>query len=539
MKTYTCFPLFLFSIITLHATAQQGFQKLYGGHNQDKGFSSVSIFDGIYLLSSTTSSGVGLEDLALLNLDYSGNVNWAKTYGGAFTEGPNCMVGTGDGGLAIVGSSTSFNVNQNKELVFFKTNSTGNIVWEKLFSSTTRIEPATVIRTSDNGFAMTGLSVVNGFMHVILIRTNAAGDTLFTCLYGSNIAHDLGVGVVQTPDGGFVIAGKTLTNTNSLADMMLIKTDASGNMMWAKSYGMGAWEEAEAITITHDGNYLMCGSTTSYGQGSYDILLWKCDTAGNYLWGKTYGGVNSDASYFVHENADASIVVSGYTNSMGYGHPLGQDPLPTMRGDDSTNIFLMKTDAVGDTIWTESYGGNMQDEAFQFSLTPDGGYIIPGFSDSYTNSTDSMQMLLIRTDSLGFSGCHDQRAHPVVGTAIYNPQTLPFIQSRGMTVNNVNLTALPWNVAADNACLYIGIPSPLAVNEPILSVFPNPTNGEIRIKSSFSMTNIQITNILGQSIYQATPNTEEFSLQLTSEGTYFITISSDKEIATSKVIVIK
>src|SRR5439155_19843115 len=101
------------------------------------------------------------------------------------------------------------------------------------------------------------------------------------------------------------------------------------------------------------------------GQGDYDVLLWKCDTSGNFIWGKTYGGVFEDASYSVLEHADGSIVVSGYTNSMGYGHGLSSvgtehdlslqrsHPLPpVVMGDDSTNIFLMKTDATGDTIWT-------------------------------------------------------------------------------------------------------------------------------------------------------------------------------------------
>ena len=288
---------------------------------------------------------------------------------------------------------------------------------------------------------------------------------------------------VQTADGGFVIAGKTTTNTNGQADMILIKTDANGNMRWAKSYGLQAWEESESLTISHDGNYLICGATTSSGAGSYDILLWKCDTAGNYMWGKTYGGSKSDASYYVREKTDGSIVVAGYTNSWGYGHAQ-QYPLPVMLGDDSTNIFLMKTDSMGDVIWAQSYGDKKQDEAFNFSQTVDGGYIIPGFSNSYTYSTDSLQMLLIRTDSMGISGCHEQRVNPIVTTAVYTPQILPFTQSRGMDISNVNVTTLPWNIPDDDACLYIGISSPDATIESSLTVFPNPAKGSFTIESS-------------------------------------------------------
>jgi hypothetical protein len=534
MKKYCCVLLFLFSLFALRTSAQQGFQNLYGGHNQDKGFISVSAFDGIYLLGATTSSGIGLSDLALLNVDYSGSVNWAKTYGGAYDEAPGGMVGSGDGGLVVVGNTRSYNGNQNTQVLIFKTNSYGNIVWQKLVPAPERTEPAAVIRTSDGGFAVTGLSVVNGFMHVLLIRTDAVGDTLFTSLYGSDIANDLGVGLAQTPDGGFVIAGKTLTNSGGLADLMLIKTDASGNMTWAKAFGFGAWEEGEAITITHDANYLVCGSTTSNGQGSYDVLLWKCDTAGNSIWGKTYGGDKPDASYCVHENGDGTIAVAGYTNSWGYGHT--QDPNPIERGDDSTNIFLMKTSSTGDLIWAESYGDNKQDEAFQFSLTPGGGYIVPGFSNSYTNATDSMQMLLIQTDSMGYSGCHEQRVYPVVGPVSYTPRTLPFIQTRGMAVNNSNLTTLPWSVGADDACVYIGISSPSAADESDLSLFPNPTINHFTLQTSMHNGYVEIFNSLGEKVYAGELNSETIYLDQPA-GIYFVRVLSGSKVFVQKLMI--
>jgi hypothetical protein len=527
-------------MIALSATAQQGFQKLYGGVNQDIARHTVSAFDGAYLLGATTSTGAGIGDLALMHVDLSGNIIWTKTYGGAFDEYADEVVWAGDGGLVVASSSTSFNINQKEELLLFKTNSNGNIVWQKLFPAATRMSAAGLIRTSDNGFALTGLCIVNGFMRAILIRTNAVGDTLFTCLYGSGTAHDLGVALVQTPGGGFVIAGKTMTNANGQANMMLIKTDASGNMLWAKSYGMPLWEEAEAITISADGNYLVSGSTTSSGAGSYDILLWKCDTAGNYLWGKTYGGDETDAAYGVREIADGSIVISGYTNSLGYGHLLGQDTLPNARGNDSTNTFLMKTNSVGDTIWTQTYGFNKLDEAIHFSLMPDGGYLIPGWSNSYTNATDSLQMMLIRTDSLGYSGCHQQRAHPVVAPASYTAQTLPFTQTRGMVVSNVNLTVFPWNIPADNACLYTDISS-IALNETALSVFPNPVEDNLGLR--FAGVNakpalLTVYNLFGEVVFSKNIVSfdQELNLSFIPQGTYVIEVRMDESLLRSKII---
>jgi hypothetical protein len=183
----------------------------------------------------------------------------------------------------------------------------------------------------------------------------------------------------------------------------------------------------------------------------------------------------------------------------------------------------------------------MQDESYHFSLMPDGGYIIPGLSNSYANSTDSMQMLLIRTDSLGYSGCHEQRAHPVVATATYAPQTLPFTQSRGMVMNNVNLIALHWNVMAYDACLYNAISSPLSANESILSVFPNPVNDKLSLH--FSEVNhepalLTVYNLLGEVLFSKNINSidQELNLSFINQGTYLIEVRVNECILRSKII---
>ena len=121
------------------------------------------------------------------------------------------------------------------------------------------------------------------------------------------------------------------------------------------------------------------------------------------------------------------------------------------RGDDSTNVILMKVNAVGDTIWTRTFGDGAQDEAFHFSKMDDGGYLIAGFTTSYSSTVDSTQMLLIRTDSTGHSGCHEQDGHPIIDTTNFTTQSLPFTQARGINVNIVVSNSLAWNLNAVDA----------------------------------------------------------------------------------------
>ncbi len=552
--------LFFFLLLLGNASttfSQTRFQRLYGGVNQEV---SLTAFPapggGIYYMGATTSTGSGDADPVIMKLDDNGQVIWARAIGGVNYDVASAMVLATDGGLVCTGSTRSFNGNTLDDVYFFKIDNAGNMQWSKTFSTADLDYASAIIRTVDGGYAMTGYIRGAGFKRVLLIRTDSNGDTLYVRTYGSGVADDQGVELCETPDGGFVITGKTFSQTQGESDIFLLRTNVQGDMLWAKSFGGIHWDESGHILKLHDGNYLISGSTISFGQGDFDILLMKTDTSGNIIWGKTYGGTKSDASYTSFENPDGSIVLSGYTNSMGYGHSLRmrnpaqhKDEISSLdfpshdRGDDSTNVFLMKTDANGDTIWTRTYGDGAQDEAFHFSKMNDGGYIIPGFSTSYTNATDSTQMMLIRTDSLGHSGCHEQDAHPNIDTTNFVTQTLAFTQVNGITENVVTSNSLVWNVLAEDACLYIQVPE--NVEEDVF-VYPNPASDKFIIHDSqFTMgaaATITVYNMLGMAVQSEVRNQESeivVNVQGLRSGIYFLKIITSSSTITKKIIIQK
>jgi hypothetical protein len=152
-----------------------------------------------------------------------------------------------------------------------------------------------------------------------------------------------------------------------------------------------------------------------------------------------------------------------------------------------------------------------------------------------------MQMLLIRTDSLGYSGCHEQRVHPIITTATYSPLPLPFTQTRGMPVNTVNLTVQPWTVTADDACQYVGVLSPPAPNESILSVFPNPVTDKLSLH--FSEANhwpaiLTVYNLLGAVIFSKniSCNDCELNLSFISQGTYVVEVRTDEWVGQRTIV---
>jgi hypothetical protein len=542
MKILHCrFLIILFFSIAFNAYSQQ-FQRLYGGPNQEISLVAFpSPTGGIYFLGATTSSGSGGADASIMKLDDDGQVLWARTIGSTYLDVGAAMARAADGGLVCAGSTKSFNGNNPDDLYFFKVDSMGDMVWSKTFSAGELDVATAILKTADDGFAITGFSIIDTVRHVILIRTDANGDTLFTRIY-EGAGDDQGVEFFETADGGFVITGKTFPVLPGESDIFLMRTDALGNVVWAKSYSGSLWDEGAGITRLADGNYFLSGSTISFGQGDFDIMLMKTDSFGNTLWGKTYGGTKSDAGYTARENSDGSIVVSGYSNSLGYGHNLRvSNPVNQVQGDDSTNIFLMKVDGAGDTIWTRTYGDGAQDEAFHFSTMPDGGYLLPGVSTSYTNITDSTQMLVVRTDSSGHSGCHEQDGHPVIGTTNFITTAMNFTPTSGFTVTTATSFSLPWNEAAEDACLYIKVNENAGKN---FSVFPNPASGIVHIENLNSgIEKTELYNLLGELIFSKnlSASSMETSLDVSNylPGIYFLKLYSGTSSVTKKIIIQK
>ncbi len=236
-------------------------------------------------------------------------------------------------------------------------------------------------QTSDGGFIIAGYSTVQSgsFADIYIVKTDEFGNTVWShTLSGGGI--DEGYCVQQTwPDGGYIIAGKA-----GNSDAYLIKLDADGNTLWTKTLGGSGWDDARSVQQTIDGGYILAGSTTSYGAGEKDIYLIRTDSSGNQVWAKTFGGSGFDIGYSVQQTTDGGFIVAGSTYSF---------------GKISSDMYLIRTDSVGNVIWSEIFGDSGFDAAFSVQQTDDGGFIFGGAAEfSSTNGTD---FALLKTDSDG------------------------------------------------------------------------------------------------------------------------------------------
>jgi hypothetical protein len=312
--------------------------------------------------------------------------SWWRTYGGTDVDEGWSVQQTTGGGYIIAGSTWSFGI-VNHDVYLIKTNAAGDTQWTRTYGGTYKEEGWSVQQTSDSGFIVAGLTYPfgGGYTDVYLIKTNASGETQWTRTYGGT-DDDWGRSVQQTSDGGYIIAGFTYPFGAGSHDVYLIKTNASGDTQWTRTYG-GTYlkkEEGWSVQQTSDGGYIIAGWTESFGAGMYDVYLIKTNASGDTLWTRTYGDTSMDAGRSVQQTSDGGYVITGWTHSFGAG---------------GFDVYLIKTNSTGDTLWTRTYGGTNDDEGYSVQQASDGGYIIAG--NTYSFGAGECDVYLIKTDANG------------------------------------------------------------------------------------------------------------------------------------------
>jgi hypothetical protein len=244
--------------------------------------------------------------------------SFAKTYGGAYWDVAYSVHHTSDGGYIVAGETNSFSASYYSDAFLVKIDTNGNIIWAKTYRGTYWDKAYSVQQTSDGGYIVAGEtnSFGAGYDDIFLIKTDASGNLQWAKTYGGT-DDDKAYSVQQTSDGGYIVAG--WTRSFGAYDIFLIKTDADGNIIWAKTYGGIYWDKAYSVQQTSDGGYIVAGYTGSFGAGSADIFLIKTDANGNIIWAKTYGGIDDDLASSVQQTSDGGYIVGGYTGSFGAG----------------------------------------------------------------------------------------------------------------------------------------------------------------------------------------------------------------------------
>ena len=346
--------------------------KTFGGSAIDCGYSVKQTSDGGYVITGFTESvGASGRDVWLIKTDTNGDTLWTKTFGGSDFDEGNSVQQTIDGGYIITGSTNSFGAG-NSDVWLIKTDTSGDTLWTKAFGGSLIDWGNSVQQTSDSGYIITGYtrSFGAGGNDVWLIKTDANGDTLWAKTFGGSGINEVGNSVQQTSDSGYIITG------SRGADLYLIKTDSNGNTVWTKIYGGSGSQTGYSVQQSTDGGYIIAGRsyTTSIAR------LLKTDVNGDTVWTKTF---EEAQGFSVHQTTDGGYIMAGHKRSYVSGY---------------SDVWLIKTDANGDSLWTKTLLGSNSDAGYSVKQTSDGGYIITGSTNSFGAGNSDVWLIRLAPD---------------------------------------------------------------------------------------------------------------------------------------------
>ncbi len=328
------------------------FAKAYGGASDDELSSIRSTPDGGFIAAGRTKSfGAGNTDAWVVKLDASGDVEWAKAYGGTDDDRAYAAVPTSDGGYAVVGGTWSWHAPGDDwyGLWVFKLDASGEIVWQQVYGGHPDDDDDhwEILETADGGLLLAGMNSVADDQAWIL-RLDAQGDVSWQRTVGGS-GNEAFYSVDATADGGWIAAGITTSAGQGLTDALVARLDASGGVMWQKAYGGDDLDYAFAVRAVPSGGYAVAGLTYSFGPGSENIWVARLDEEGTVMWQKAYGlpGAFAEANGLAALD-DGGFIVSGWLDD----------------GQNGGDAWLLRLDAGGAVVWSRTYGGSGYERAW-------------------------------------------------------------------------------------------------------------------------------------------------------------------------------
>ena len=387
--------------------------KTLGGSKNESAQAVVNTTDGGYAILGHTQSMDGdvtnkfneSYDYWILKYDSTNQIQWQKTYGGSADDRGTDITQTFDGGYAVIGKSKSSDgeVSENAgydDFWIIKLDENGSITWDYSFGYAGSDVPYSIIQTSDNGFLVSGVldvSASNGQGNRAsstqrrhaggdywVIKLNANGIKEWSNYYGGAFT-DTAYDAIQTADNSYIVVGSSdsadvdISNNKGSYDFWAIKISETGTLIWEKSYGGDQVDEAQAISKTADGNFIIVGDTRSndldisQNNGAADLWVIKITPEGDLIWEKTLGGSSFDVGRAISKTQDNGFLISGSSRST-------NGNLTDNKGQN--DAWVVKINNSGNLEWQKTIGGSEVDFFYDAVELNDQTIIAVGDSDS-------------------------------------------------------------------------------------------------------------------------------------------------------------
>jgi hypothetical protein len=264
-------------------------------------------------------------------------------------------------------------------------------LWTRTYGTDEPDEAFGAVALEDGGFVFAGISgdPLQDEERVYVVRVDSFGDTLWTKRFGEfrSVPGRGGrywgaYSVCRAADGGFALTGYSEFLGDLSIYVFLLKMNIDGDSLWTRAYMHEGW--GSRVVATADGGFAVAGEVWHPNR---DMLLMKTDSLGNEEWSRFYGGTSSEATEDMVVCQDGGFALAGATSSFGV---------------DIFDVYLVRTDSLGDTLWTRTYGSTEDEGAFAISSRADGGFILAGYTDSFgMGGPLGTDAYILRIDSRG------------------------------------------------------------------------------------------------------------------------------------------
>lgn len=272
----------------------------------------------------------------------------------------SALVSTPNGNILLLGKAEYNTTNADILLSLLTTD--GTTLWTKKIGGNGYETPRGLIRLNDDNFLIVGNTTSGGFGgdDILLVKIDESGTVLWSKIYGGS-QEDRGFSVLERTNGNLVIAGTTVSFGNGKRDAFLLQTNANGDLIWTKTYGGVEHDNFFNIQPSGEDAFVLTGPTFSFGQGQHDIWATEVDDQGNINWINLYGTSADEHSRIVRRTPDNGWMILGHQTP---GTP------------DQRNGVLLKINAQGDLQWTRSFGGNVEELMGNFIVSQDQSHVL-------------------------------------------------------------------------------------------------------------------------------------------------------------------
>lgn len=333
-------------------------------------------------------------------------INWQSCFGTIENEQVMDIVFTGDGYI-MAGARGYY-----PRLLLIKSDLAGNLLWEKEYFGPRNGEGAFRIFPADQGnyFVVATASSSSGDItydpypdpgsnNAWILKIDSNGNKLWDKIFGGNCL-EMGVSGALTSDTAVIFAGLTCSSDGDVSqyygadDGWMIKVDRQGNKMWDFTIGNDWFDRIIEVTETSDKS-LLVGAYSFYGENGNiscsdfsasdgtQAVMFKLDSAGNYLWHRCYGGTNHEVLRAMVETNDGYLLGITCASSDGDVSGAGYHPGLDNVGNPTNDIWLVKTDFEGNIVWSKCYGGSKSEYPHRIFRMDDGGFLVFGTTESF------------------------------------------------------------------------------------------------------------------------------------------------------------